>query len=571
MTWWITLHSRLISEKAAISHLESSVDWLVVNTWKAKSELNMCIDFQVSHGGKVFEFEMVYPSVFPDAPTMVFTKDSVLISTHQYGAGGEICLEYRPDNWQSGVTGAMMIESLKRLLEAERLEDGSIQVAHSSHVESLGRDLRSKHFRFLLTGSDYAALNTLENCVVLNCQFTNQVIAAVFVSAISFIGGKDDPVWQSDLIQPNTTTGVSGYVVRVENLGLLGEVDKDKLVEILNSQNLKSLADLLFNNETFLHLLIGNGAEWEFFCIYGQANDRKVVRYTSIEVPSSQPRLSMNYHTLTEKLVGIVGCGSVGSKIGASLVRSGVCNFFLVDDDIFFPGNVVRNELDLTYIGMHKTKALGDRLCKINPSVNVRSLEMALGGQESSKSMTGALEALGSCDILVDATANPSAFNLIASVATRKQKPMVWVEVFAGGVGGIVARARPEIDPIPLIARAQIETWCSDQGIEWNNPPNLGAYQMAMGDEDPLIADDAEVSLMAAHATRFISDILIKPDSSIFPVSAYAVGCTSKWAFNEPFHTWPIELILEGSWGEVEDPIAPEEMIKLIEEHIVTE
>ncbi|MCT4372027.1 ThiF family adenylyltransferase [Yangia mangrovi] len=40
---------------------------------------------------------------------------------------------------------------------------------------------------------------------------------------------------------------------------------------------------------------------------------------------------------LADKSVGIVGCGSVGSKVAASLCRTGVGKFLLIDEDIFFP------------------------------------------------------------------------------------------------------------------------------------------------------------------------------------------------------------------------------------------
>ena len=85
-----------------------------------------------------------------------------------------------------------------------------------------------------------------------------------------------------------------------------------------------------------------------------------------------------------------------------------------------------------------------------------------------------------------------------------------------------------------------------------------------------MIADDAEVSIIAAHSTRFASDILARPEASIFPVSAYLLGFSSEWIFKQPFDTWPIDLRPDGTWGEVMESLSPEEILKLLKEHLPT-
>lgn len=51
------------------------------------------------------------------------------------------------------------------------------------------------------------------------------------------------------------------------------------------------------------------------------------------------------------------------SKLAASLARSGVSDFLLLDTDVFLPGNVVRNELDLRAVAVNKTKAVSVPHC----------------------------------------------------------------------------------------------------------------------------------------------------------------------------------------------------------------
>src|SRR5699024_11966399 len=57
---------------------------------------------------------------------------------------------------------------------------------------------------------------------------------------------------------------------------------------------------------------------------------------------------------LNEKKIGLGGLGSLGSKIAQSLARTGVRKFYLVADDVFLPGNLVRHTLDWNRVGSHK-------------------------------------------------------------------------------------------------------------------------------------------------------------------------------------------------------------------------
>lgn len=122
----------------------------------------------------------------------------------------------------------------------------------------------------------------------------------------------------------------------------------------------------------------------------------------------------------------------MGSKVAVSLARAGVTGFVLIDNDIFYSENLVRHELDWRDIGMHKTDALRRRLALVNPGISTKRYRIRLDGQEASGDVAGALQSLSSCDVIIDATANPSVFNMLAVVAVADKRPMIWAEVFAG-------------------------------------------------------------------------------------------------------------------------------------------
>jgi len=174
---------------------------------------------------------------------------------------------------------------------------------------------------------------------------------------------------------------------------------------------------------------------------------------------------------------------------------------------------------------------------------------------------------LSGCDLIVDATADPHVFNYCSAVARKHTRPMVWAEVFGGGIGGIVARARPDIDPSPQVARRQITAWCEAKGTP--APSSLTVDYSSSNPVDtaaPLVADDGDVGVVAAHATRLITDTLTRADNSIFPQSAYAIGLSRGWIFSAPFQTWPIDYFPEGHWSEPVDPDSSEHVIRLLEE-----
>src|SRR5690606_25675179 len=138
--------------------------------------------------------------------------------------------------------------------------------------------------------------------------------------------------------------------------------------------------------------------------------------------------------------------------------------------------------------------ALAARLRDINPSTKTIVRRLLLGGQESSASTDSALQQIGQCDLIIDATADAQIFNLCGAVACAERKPLIWAEVFAGGIGGMIARSRPDLDPPPYAARRQILRWCDDNGIPWTGGDGEQYSLQIDAEKPPLIADDADVS-----------------------------------------------------------------------------
>ncbi|MBW2063312.1 MAG: ThiF family adenylyltransferase [Deltaproteobacteria bacterium] len=78
---------------------------------------------------------------------------------------------------------------------------------------------------------------------------------------------------------------------------------------------------------------------------------------------------------LSEKLVSLIGLGSIGSVLALYLAQSSVGRFRLIDMDTFSASNVSRHACDMRYLGRYKTKAVGELILNRNPKVCIETFE----------------------------------------------------------------------------------------------------------------------------------------------------------------------------------------------------
>jgi hypothetical protein len=96
-----------------------------------------------------------------------------------------------------------------------------------------------------------------------------------------------------------------------------------------------------------------------------------------------------------------------------------------------------------------------------------------------------------------------------------------------------------------------------------------GDYAAQVGDGPALVADDADVSVIAAHAARMAADALVAGGG--FPHSMYVISLRAGWIFNEPFEAYPIDAEKPAESLEVEaDPGERERGIKFLLEEVLS-
>ena len=81
-------------------------------------------------------------------------------------------------------------------------------------------------------------------------------------------------------------------------------------------------------------------------------------------------------NTLKSKTILVFGCGGVGSYVIEGLVRTGISNFIIVDNDIVSKSNINRQIIaTANTVGKSKVEVTKERILSINQAANVRVFE----------------------------------------------------------------------------------------------------------------------------------------------------------------------------------------------------
>jgi hypothetical protein len=541
MWWYFEDLLRVKHENDAINALVDEGIGVENVRWRLAANAALRVEADLRVGTDVRSVALTYPLIFPNAPPTVRPiGEHTEWGGHQYLANGELCLEYRPDNWHPDYTGAMMLRSALALMKADVGETHqSAWDLPSAHVETPASEIRRKWVRFALTAEAQQRLGQLDSNRKLSLR--RAVLPGNYMLVLATITEPDGKVW-SDAALPGDITEnatLEGVAVPVP----AGDPRLDLIPILLksdgNSQLLWNLFAPAYTDDGIDRclVLVVDGAVRAFVARAGGKRPFEA----GLVLPDPGVRLPPSHAALAHQKIAILGCGSMGSKIATSLARSGAKKFILVDEDVLKLENLVRNDLDAQAIGGQKTDALAQRLKRVAAGVEVKTHDFEIGGQASGTQSDAIVRELALADIIIDATGSHEAFNCAAAAAKLNGKTMFWGRVFAGGYGGLIARSRSKLDPNPFDAREMINQWC--QNPEFPEPPKAAKDYAAQTTKGvPMVADDADVTVIASHLVRFVIDTATGADPSEFESSAYMIGLRKEWIFQYPFDTWPINL-----------------------------
>ncbi len=554
--WFLRYPKRLQLERSLVNELASKADWLIGSEWRVAGDL--CLDAVIRAHGHDYDVRVSFPSLYPDAPSVVRPLNMEhRLSSHQYGgADGPLCLEWGPDNWHRDVTADLMLESTYRLLQIENPEGEerpAIPVpAPSRHMLTVGQELRFEWARWYASNplTDFLAIQPRPSVGSFKFSWQTGKSWVILVHEATVLDGD---IW-TDAQVPTNLPGAETKDL-INGVWIKADIDG---TTISQSKTLKDIQALLgdslganilatdgtspfpgFDQSMTGVMIMDQAGELHMFCVL-RGESLTVCKKVISDVTPIQSR-SPDCDCLNDKKIGIVGLGSAGSKIAISLTRMGVRNFYFLDHDVLLPENLQRHALDWQGIAQHKVDAITESIGRIAPGTSVETSRLHITGQESNAAVSGALNTLAECDLLVDATANPKVFNLIAAVARTASRPMVWMEIYGGGIGGMVAMSRPEVDPTPQDMRGVYLSYCADNPYMDSTQVPVN-YAVESDEGEVIVASDSDVSIIAHHAARFVPECFAPTERSKFPYPMYLVGLAAEWVFDAPFATIPISM-----------------------------
>lgn len=542
--WWLVDSLRLAQERKAIEGLVND-GWFELERWYIH-ECNLTVSGNIRIHDHCYPVNLVYPDQFPEVPAWVVPQDNIRWSNHQYGTGGILCLELRPDNWIPTATGANVLRSAFNLLSIEDpLGEGSERIQAPS--EHLIGEIQAYDWLYnpVLIGAGCWSRQQNEQSETLKALqwFSKDDISPILVhDAHDRLSPRHPP--GTDLF-----TGVYEIPIFVCTDSISAEVPKSRS-DLINFAGLLSDMVEFEAKGSALILFAGDAVPLAYFLPYeGEPQLRKV-----FVLPDQNDLRSGRAPEAHPKKVSIIGLGSVGSKIADSIVRSGICRLILVDGDVMLPSNLERHALDWREVGFRKTQGLRRRLLNITPGADIQVISNNLAWQRSATAHAQQIADIAHCDLIIDATGDPATSLFLGAIAAVNKRPFVSVEVYAGGIGALIASCLPERDPPFATARAAFLAWCEAEGVA---PPESGPhdYQALADDSTPLVADDAAVTIAAGHASRVILDILDGQPAG--NESAWLlIGLRKAWVFQGHGHTIHLSV---GQPIEHESPTHDEE------------
>lgn len=141
---------------------------------------------------------------------------------------------------------------------------------------------------------------------------------------------------------------------------------------------------------------------------------------------------------LSGKTCLILGCGSIGSRVAETIVKTGVGGVLLVDDDGVRAGNVSRHVLGLDSVSRNKAEALREHLLRKNPfaEIEAAAVNVVLDPEMLERMIARA-------DVTVSCMGSDAAELYVSAACVAQEKPALFCRAYLQGRLGEIFLYRP--------------------------------------------------------------------------------------------------------------------------------
>jgi len=183
---------------------------------------------------------------------------------------------------------------------------------------------------------------------------------------------------------------------------------------------------------------------------------------------------------LRRKVVGIAGCGGLGSNCAISLARSGIGKLIIADFDTVVENNLSRQYYFYNQIGQKKVFALRDNLIKVNTEIEVDAYDIKLD-------RGSIINIYKDCDVIIEA------------LDLAEMKKM------------LIETVLMEFSEKPIISGVGIAGWGNNNSIKTHQYGNLyicGDGVNEVSEDNPPLAP--KVGVIANMQANMALEILLK-------------------------------------------------------------
>jgi molybdopterin/thiamine biosynthesis adenylyltransferase len=523
--WWQRLPQRVLDEDTRLREL---VDKNIASyEWQRQPSGDLWLIADLRLGQRTQTVELRFPTRYPgECPAMRPIPYGTRLSDHQFGGDGVLCLELGPDNWHARFMAADLLWSAWKLLALETINTIEPIPIPSRHVDTLGILVRGNVYRLVLTPEALRAVDVSGSVVPIEyCAFAEDAAVVFWIThapAGALVDGLPPRVAER--------TRKTGLAVRVADDAPTAPSDVEGFRAYLRTAG---VADEEAAKLTGLVVLTTATNVLARYVPDGADASVKKVAVIVAATGAAEERIGAAAAASVKAKIAVVGLGSLGGKVCTSLVRSGVRTVAAIDGDVLLPANLLRHDVDFTHAGLMKTEAAAARMRDVASSpITVTEYDHDVVDGSNPSIHVQTTDALRAADLIVDATANPDAFNFLADLASQERRPLVWGEIFAGGVGGYVAYAAPDLTPCPSCVRAAFLAHLEEL------PPAPRAADRPYGAltaDGPIIATDADVMVLAGAVTNVAQRILAGDLEGTKPI--VVIGLRRGWIFETAFET----------------------------------
>jgi molybdopterin/thiamine biosynthesis adenylyltransferase len=203
---------------------------------------------------------------------------------------------------------------------------------------------------------------------------------------------------------------------------------------------------------------------------------------------------------ITSKKILVIGAGAVGSAISELLVRAGINQLTIIDNDSLVAGNLVRHSLLMDDVGQNKASALAYRLNHASPHASITAIERSFPPVAE---QLREQETIRAHNLIVDCTGDDQVLHNMNMFEWDGPKQFVSVSLGVGAkrlfIFTVTANKFPYGD-----FRSQINPWLSDETEEFKD---LELPREGIGCWHPVIpARTDDVWMLASVAVKYIEN-----------------------------------------------------------------